>query len=134
MHLTKPPPRPQPDSLLPLINVVFLLLIFFMLMGALNAVDLFDIEPPTSASASETTLDKSVVLVGADGRLAYLDGELDDDALTQTVGDILKAKPNTLFRLKADGAAPAARVIEVMELLKAAGAERVLLLTLAPGK
>jgi biopolymer transport protein ExbD len=134
MHLTKPPPRPQPDSLLPLINVVFLLLIFFMLMGALNAVDLFDIEPPTSASASETTLDKSVVLVGADGRLAYLDGELDDDALTQTVGDILKAEPNTLFRLKADGAAPAARVIEVMELLKAAGAERVLLLTLAPGK
>jgi biopolymer transport protein ExbD len=132
MHLKKPAPRPQPDSLLPLINVVFLLLIFFMLMGALNAVDLFEIEPPTSASASQTILDESVVLVAADGRAAYRGGEVEDAALEAAVAAALAAEPDLLFRLKADGAAPAVRVVEVMELLKAAGAERVMLLTLGP--
>src|SRR5690606_41128160 len=66
-----------------------------MLMGALNAADLFEIDPPTSASATQTTLDETVVLVGADGRMAYLDGAVDAAALKTAVGDILAARPDT---------------------------------------
>ena len=46
------PPRPRNDEerILPLVNVVLLLLIFFMLAGRLAASDPFEIAPPRSAS------------------------------------------------------------------------------------
>ena len=71
------PPRPRNDEerVLPLINVVFLLLIFFMLAGKLSASDPFQVEPPRSLSEGPPTPQDSLVLVGADGRLA-LDGEI----------------------------------------------------------
>ena len=47
-------PTRKPDSeerVLPLINVVFLLLIFFMLAGRLSEAELFEVTPPESAGA-----------------------------------------------------------------------------------
>ena len=38
----------EPDTILPLINVVFLLLIFFIMTGALTSVDFFNVDPPIS--------------------------------------------------------------------------------------
>ncbi|MCG8693196.1 MAG: biopolymer transporter ExbD, partial [Minwuiales bacterium] len=43
--------RSDDDRILPLINVVFLLLIFFMLAGRLSAGDPFRVDPPASVSA-----------------------------------------------------------------------------------
>lgn len=125
------PPRPKNDDerILPLINVVFLLLIFFMLTGRLATTDPFQIEPPRSAAEGATEAQEAVILVGADGRLA-LDGEMmDEPALKQAVGVLLKADPDVLIRLKADGRAEAAEVVGIMELLRDAGAERLKLLT-----
>ncbi len=120
----------EPDRILPLINVVFLLLIFFIMTGALHAVDYFNVNPPSSTSEFQTSLDDTVILVGADGRVAIDNIEVDVVDLQLAVSDKLAKNSGAVFRIKADGRVDAARVVEVMELIEAVGVRRVMLLTL----
>ena len=53
----------EPDRVLPLLNVVFLLLIFFIMTGALHAVDFFNVNPPSSFSELQASLDDTVIFV-----------------------------------------------------------------------
>lgn len=129
-------PRRQETSdderVLPLINVVFLLLIFFMVAGRLAASDRFSIEPPASASDAQPSREL-LVLVGTDGRLA-VDGELvETSGLRAAVTDYLADNEEARVRVKADGRVAATRVVAIMERLRAAGAERIDLLTVPEG-
>ena len=121
--------RSKRDSTIALINVVFLLLIFFMLAGKLAASDPFEIAPPQSASESSIGAEVLLVQVGAEGQLA-LEGEILTKSDLQTaVTERMSADPNTPVQLKADAAAKATEVVAVMQLLRAAGVERLKLLT-----
>ncbi len=124
----------EPDTILPLINVVFLLLIFFIMTGALHAVDYFNVNPPSSSSQIQGSLDDTVILVGSDGRIAIDNKEVDEVDLQLSILDKLAANAGAVVRIKADGRADAARVVEIMELIEAVGVGRVMLLTLEPGE
>lgn len=130
MRLQPPRPRNHEERILPLINVVFLLLIFFMLAGRLASPDPFMIVPPHSVSEGPAETQEMLVLIGADGRLAMGDTEMDDAALRAAVSERMQAGTLALVRLKADGQAGATRVVAVMELLREAGVERLKLLTM----
>lgn len=130
LHFRSARAKSDDERILPLVNVVFLLLIFFMIAGQLAASDPFDIAPPLSTSEGPAGTQELLVLVGADGRLA-LDGETLSEvdfkaALTERLSD--GAAPSV--RMKADGGAEANQVVAVMELLRGAGVERLTLLTL----
>jgi biopolymer transport protein ExbD len=121
------------ERILPLINVVFLLLIFFMLAGRLAVSDPFKVDPALSASEGPVTAPDILVLVGADGRLALDDAIKDEAGLKAAVAERMSkekaAGPSPRVRLKADGRAPATRVVAVMELLRSAGVQKINLLT-----
>jgi biopolymer transport protein ExbD len=122
------------ERILPLINVVFLLLIFFMLAGRLTESAPFRITPPesTEAAAPQAAPEESrqaVLLLAADGRLS-LDGVLvEQAALRAEMAERLTGNPGLAVRLKADGAAEATAVVAVMELLRDAGVARLQLFT-----
>jgi biopolymer transport protein ExbD len=117
------------ESVLPLINVVFLLLIFFMLAGQLTSADPFDIDPPQSRSDGTGETAELTVQLGADGQLA-LEGEtMDPAALQAAVAEQVKDGESIRVRLKADADAEATEVVAVMERLRAAGLRRLKLLT-----
>lgn len=122
----------EPDTVLPLINVVFLLLIFFIMTGALHAVDYFNVNPPSSSSEFQASLDDTIILIGADGRIAIDNKAVDEVDLQLSVSDKMTMNADAVFRIKADGRVDAARVVEVMELIEAVGVRRVMLLTLEP--
>jgi hypothetical protein len=61
--------RPQ-DDMLPLVNIVFLLLIFFMLAGAVGTPDPLNVQPPQSMIDAAGDRLPAMLVVGADGRLA----------------------------------------------------------------
>lgn len=114
--------------LLPLINVIFLLLVVFLVAGRFAGTDPFGVAPPSSSSAGAAPEPERVVHVAADGRLA-LDGAPTDEAGLRSAAPGLASSREV--HLEADGRADSARVIEVMEVLRDAGVERVLLLTRA---
>lgn len=118
------------ERVLPLINVVFLLLIFIMLAGRLATLDPFRIDPPRSASDAAAQQRELTVLIGAKGRLA-LDGQVMDRAQIRSAVARRASRDGSLRVLvRADGRAEAIRVIAVMELLREAGVENLNLLTL----
>lgn len=126
------PPRPKSDDerILPLINVVFLLLIFFMLAGKLAAIDPIEVTPPRSASEGTPDTRELVIVIGAKGDLAF-DGErIDQASLEETIAKRLIGDANLQVWLKADSGADSVQVITIMEILHEAGVERLKLLTI----
>ncbi len=117
-------------NITPLIDVVFILLIFFMLAGAIEKPDPVEVEPPRSDAEEEGDEEDVVILIGAEGEVAFQDKPMADDSeLVRTAAVWLAYRPNSAVQLKADGGADAARVIEVMELLREAGVRSLVLLT-----
>ena len=133
MRFQRPRPKNDEERILPLINVVFLLLIFFMLAGRLAASDPFEIAPPRSSSERAADRQEMLVLVGADGQLALDGAVMDETALKAAVTDRLAGDGTARLRLKADGRAEATQVVAVMELLREAGVGRLTLLTVPGG-
>ncbi|HSH43499.1 MAG TPA: biopolymer transporter ExbD [Arenicellales bacterium] len=116
-------------SVVPLVNVVFLLLVFFMLVGQVSSPEPLDIDPPRSASGRQDSGDAVKVLLTRDGQIAVQSVVLPASALSERAGEILAEQPEAEFQLKADARVEAVRMIEVMESLRAAGVERLTLLT-----
>lgn len=134
MQLPQPPQRGQgDDGLIPLINIVFLLLIFFMLAGALSRPDPLEISPPTSADGAPAAVDEAVLSLAADGRLALDDAPLERAALTGALTRLLEQSDELRLKLKADAAVEAELLLPLLDELRAAGVERLTLLTVAGG-
>lgn len=129
------PSRPKNDEerILPLINVVFLLLIFFMLAGRLAASDPFKVKPPASANEHPAHDAESTVLIAADEQLA-LDGEvMSAEALEKAMAERIRSGGPAVVRVKADGQAEGRRVVDLMERLRRAGVVKLRLLTVPAG-
>ncbi len=144
--------RPRMDlesSLIPMINIVFLLLIFFMVVGSITAPDAFPVDPPTSQQSQLLESDALELLIDADGRIA-LDGErLEPDQLSDRLRDRLaeqRAQPQhdarppaqaqqdgiepvVYISLKADSAVAMSQLRPLLVQLRKLGVERVRLLT-----
>lgn len=124
MQFDRPtPPRPARENIVPMINVVFLLLIFFLMTAQIAPPDPFEVTPP--ASDADTPAEGPAVLhVAADGALAYgtaRDGEV-WAALTAD-------RPEGPLLLRADGAVPADRLAGLLSQIRATGVDKVQLVT-----
>ncbi|MBK1633880.1 hypothetical protein CKO31_24740 [Thiohalocapsa halophila] len=131
-------PHRRDDHLIPLINVIFLMLIFFMVVGQIRPAEALRVEPPktqqpTAAGAGERVL---VLVLAPDGRLASDGRILSRDALRAHLGQrraptgASEAAPAPLT-LKADAAVSAALLRETLDLLADAGITQVELLSVA---
>lgn len=133
----RPRRRDEDDGILPLVNIVFLLLIFFMVAGRLAASDPFGVEPARSAAEGEAPPGPPLILLGADGRLALDGAEMEEQALVEAVAARVAARRAAggaaEARLKADGGAEAAALVALLGKLKAAGVETAVLLTARAG-
>lgn len=120
------------EGVVPLINIVFLLLVFFMVTGRLMASDPFPIEPPESASEGPAAEGRLVAL-GPGGELA-LDGVVmgETQLLSALRDDLAEAAPPEI-RIKADGEAQAMVLVALLGRLREIGAESVMLMTVPEG-
>ncbi|MFD2112003.1 ExbD/TolR family protein [Thiorhodococcus fuscus] len=119
------------EQLIPLINVIFLMLIFFMLSGRIAPSDPFEIEPPVSTEAPQAQAPEPrqrTLLIGADGARA-LDGEaLDAQRLRERLAAWRQDDPERELRIKADAGLTARQFQETLVLLRGLGIERITLL------
>ena len=127
--------RKHDDHLIPLINVVFLMLIFFMLIGRIAAPpDLFQIRPPVS-QIQQRESDKDVtILVSRDGLLAVDDTPVTLEtlipALQLSLDNARRKQGGTAgIRVKADAALTAGQLMSILKRLRDSGNAKVRLLT-----
>ena len=127
-----PRPRRDEERVLPLINVVFLLLIFFMLAGSLSASDPFPVTPPVSSSDTGVETQDIMILLGPEGELAIDGISIDLDGLQDMIADRVATEEPQIVWLKGDAQSDALLAVSVLERLQAAGVAEVTLLTV-PG-
>lgn len=123
------PARSATENIVPMINVVFLLLIFFLMTAQIAPPDPFEITPPDLSQSDTVSEGDFTVYVGADGRLS-VDGIEGADALTRAANRIAGAS----VILRADAGVAAGRFADIMRQLSEAGAETVQLVTTEAGQ
>ncbi len=122
--------RKRPVTLLdmtPLIDVVFQLLIFFLLTStyvqdqqrssASVPVEL----PESSLSATETPADDLVVSIDERGEVFIGDERFELNELSVQLTRVAQVNPNTIVLLRGDQRVPYGRIGEVMAIIRAAG-------------
>ena len=86
--IMKPVSRPDRENVIPLINVVFLLLIFFMIAGQMSRPEMLDIMVPSVQAEADIAGMEDRLLVNAEGKIAFSDKEV----LLENITTELKAK------------------------------------------
>ncbi|WP_022727422.1 ExbD/TolR family protein [Fodinicurvata sediminis] len=131
MRISSPRPRSidSEAGVLPLINIVFLLLIFFMLAGQLSASDPLAVEPPESLSESLPKDQTLTLFISEDGQMVIEDTEVALEQLEEEISARLSRKVAADLEVKADNSLDSARLVQVMSRLRQAGVEQVTLLT-----
>ena len=112
--------RRSAENVVPLINIVFLLLIFFMLAGTLRPVEPFAVDLP-GAPVSEIgppAREIPVLSVGASGELALDGRKLHEDELDASLAS---ASRDDSLQLRADAHLPARHLLPLLERLRNAG-------------
>ncbi len=127
MRLARPAPSARPETIVALIDVVFFLLVFFMLIGRMDATAPFAVTPPLGVTGSDMPAGGLTVAVAADGALAVEGEVLDRDALLAHVAERLTAAPTLMIRVNADRAAPLRHVLPLVAAFEEIGASDVVL-------
>ena len=130
MKLPRPPRRASDDGhLIPLINVIFLMLIFFMLMGRITASEPLRVTPPTSGSGHERDAAGLVLLIDAEGQMALGDRRIEAGELEAAIAR--RGEPASRhLTIKADARLKASELRAVLDRLRETGIEGVDLMTL----
>jgi len=122
--------KPASDSTIPLINIVFLMLIFFLFAGSISRDDARDIVAPESIAEDEAVRATGALVIAEDGSLTHEGVPTDLDAYLRVLaGERAAQEAPSPVRVAADRALPAARLKEVLARLGAAGIGDVVLIT-----
>jgi biopolymer transport protein ExbD len=127
VKLAHRPHRPTPETIIALIDVVLFLLIFFMLIGRLDATAPFEVTPPVAEAGSDMPGGGTTISVSTHGEYA-LDGVVvSRDELLAGVAEALAGDPELLIRLNADRNTQLRDVLPLAGEFEALGAREVVL-------
>ncbi len=116
----------------PLIDMVFLLLIFFMVTTAFVEETGVDVQKPRAASAQKLEQQSIMIAVTADNKVVYGGEEIGVGGVQGTVSRLLEEKKRPVI-LMTDSSCRAGQVVDVIDECKLAGAKNVSIAT-APEK
>jgi biopolymer transport protein ExbD len=107
----------------PLIDMVFILLIFFMVSTTfIKDMDL-DIDRPTAKSADQASTEAIRVYIDSSGD-TYLDGDPIQAWMIQSrLRDLLRASTSNAVLVVTDDSVPSGRLVEVVDQARLAGGE-----------
>ena len=127
MKLTRRKPSPESESIVALIDVVFFLLVFFMLIGRMDATAPFDVSPPVAQSGKDMPAGGATVAISASGALALDGEELGRAELETTLADMLAGDDSLRVRINAHRDAELRHVLPLVGWAEGIGVRDVVL-------
>lgn len=127
-------PRRSDIDMVPMINFAFLLLIFFMLAGNFTGSGPLPVQVPRSQALTGADPAAQVLILAADGQIALNQEFLANAQLAERAAQWHAQYPGEPLQIKADAGIAASRVVDILETLRGAGIEHVLLLTTRPAE
>ena len=122
-------------ELTPLIDMVFLLLIFFLVATTFHQEEReMQIALPFASSSApiSTMLRELVINVDAEGTVFVGGREVDDEALRQMITEALAGNPDQKVTVRGDRGSAYANIVRVLDICKAGGIQEPYLDTVLP--
>lgn len=127
IHLPRPREARQRENTIALINIVFLMLIFFLIAGTLTPPLDSDVRLIATQEAAPADPPEALFITAA-GKLRWQGGEISiADFLSQHRSS--EAAREEAVKIAADRALPAAKLIDIVGVLRSGGAERIVVMT-----
>ncbi len=112
-----------------LIDIVFLLLVYFLLTTNFMVDEGIKIKLPQAQAAVPQTQQEITVYVDKEGRSFLIDQEISLDLLFKRLKEMIGEQEDRLVVVKADRSVILNKVVKVMDVAKSAGAGRLCLAT-----
>lgn len=117
-------------NLTPLIDIVFLLLVFFMLTSHFVQEQAIDIDLPVADSGEAVGEDDQLELViNAEGRFLLDDHFVEPESLESLLRAKLESRKDRNLRVRGDRNAPLGQAVMVLDVARKAGASAVDIVT-----
>jgi len=117
-------------NMTPLIDIVFLLLVFFMLTSHFVRDDALNIQLPKTDSSERLDEKKSIeVIINAKGEWLYKKQVLDADDLQKTLHEDLLTRKDKRVRIRGDKSSDLGSAVTVLDVARRAGATGVDIVT-----
>ena len=119
--------RQNDDNLLPLVNIIFLLLIFFMIAGVVQKQkELYEVELGTAVIENYIDSDDKTIFIRKDGTIVFDGKGISDNELKTYLKDIEEKEK---LVIAADGKITSERLNKILVILTRENIERIILLT-----
>ena len=134
MKLPRREPRKARIEIIPMIDTVFFLLVFFMMASlAMATYRGMPVNLPRAETGQATRDDSAAITLARDGQ-TYLNSEpTTSAALGGRLRGLLSANPNLIVMINADGDVQHRRVVEVVDVARTAGVAKVAI-AVVPGE
>ncbi len=110
----------------PLVDVVFLMLIFFMVSTSFSVSNTLKLDLPASHATQQNRKAEQVVIsIDAQGQLYVQEEPVADADLYRRILNISKGDPNMPVVLRADGSSQHKRVVYVLDTLRELGMGKI---------
>jgi len=116
------------ENIVPMINIAFLLLLFFIVAGNLGKIKRPDIRLPSSVSEQTTSKRQISLFLTRKGELMWNQRTITVAELPKLISQ-LALRPGASLRLKADAHTKAHHLIPIMEELKKNHVDRLAIIT-----
>jgi biopolymer transport protein ExbD len=115
----------------PLIDIVFLLLVFFMLTSTFMVPEAIELELPESSSAQVSDVTPIVVALNQNGELTLNGERIELGQLRAAIEPLIKQSADAPITVKSDASTQVQQLLKVMDEIRAAGGTDVALATTA---
>ena len=128
MKFTKKNIKPKnDDNLLPLVNIIFLLLIFFMIAGVVQKQkELYEVELGTAVIENYIDADDKTIFIRKDGTIVFGGKRISDNELKTYLKEVEEKEK---LVIAADGKITSERLNKILLILTRENIERIILLT-----
>jgi len=124
MKFSNRQPEPAGMQLAPMIDIVFLLLIFFIVTWQYSRSETeLNVSVPTAEEGAELNRSKGEIIINVmpDGSLRVEGSTLDLQQLQNKLAAIARQFENQPVRIRGDGSVPYQRIVEVIDTCQKAG-------------
>jgi len=126
MKLRKQRREPFLVDITPLVDVVFLMLIFFMVSTSFSVSNTLKLELPASHATQQNKKAEEVAIsIDKEGLIYIQEEPVEDGDVRRRILNISKGDPNMRVVLRADGGAQHKRVVYVLDTLRELGMGKI---------
>ena len=129
MEFTRTNRKLRPVSMVSLIDIIFTVILFFIVAGHLEKFSIIPMELPKAASGQQLDEGPVVVLLGTKGEIIVNDDLFADTQVLAELKRQFAVNPERIVTIKADAAMDANLLVDFLERIRLAGGRNLSLVT-----